>query len=765
MSLLSIHFFKKFRLKYWLLALLVFLITIGFCGLVSKSMKTADSSPIPIAVVAALSGEQAEVIAGEEMVHGVQMYVDMVNHNGGINGHPLKLLTFDDRADEKVAKQRAPEIAESPAVVLLGHRSSAPSEAGAKVYGAAHLPAITGTANTDTVTLNNPYYFRNTYTRSALNTILGVYTNLVLKLNTATVIQYEKYGEKLAQEFETAFTKSGGTIKDKLTIDPNPQRSDQSIQAIVDQLTADSNPGLVYFSLRDEAKAEKLLVALKQRGLKLSIMLSQPLSREDFAKRFDSYPEERQQPGFFTDGIYATAPLLFDSAGVDAQEFADTYQNRYGKMPSYVGTKYYEAAILAVEAIRNADLQATANSRDSDRERIYAALKQINRPQVAIRGLTGPLYFNAAWSSDQPPRVAQFHDRRLLSAPQQFTPLTNAEQVDLPRELQAENLVQAGDQYYWRQRVVYTGIDVNKLSRIDQSKSSFTINFNVWFRYSGDDEPLAIQFPDALTNSLNPTAPIFDPKTPLKARSVEGLNYRLFQVAGEFKNSFDLRDYPFDAQKMTVRFLNSRLSSDRLIYVIDTLGLKLPRTNLDQQKRAFSGLQLWQFKDMQYAQDALRTTSTQGDPALFESNVQTDYPGLSLAMRFQRHTLIFLIKNLLPLGLLTLVAYSTLYFSYSLSVPRILATCSVLLSGIVLLLSINNQLPEVGYTIALEYVFYIFFFLCVFSIVITTLGEKLEKAGRKGAVQRLNLFARVFFPIVVLLCVAAFGTNYSQSLM
>ena len=266
-------------------------------------MKTADSSPIPIAVVAALSGEQAEVIAGEETVHAVQLYLDTVNQKGGINGHPLKLLTFDDRADEKVAEQQAPKIVQSPAVVLLGHRSSASSEAGAKVYGAAHLPAITGTANTDTLTLNNPYYFRSIYTRSTLNRILGVYTNLVLKLNTATLIQYEKYGEKQAQEFEAAFTKSGGTIKRKLTIDPNSQGIDQSIQAIVDQFTADPNPGLVYLSMRDEEKAEKLLVALKRRGLKLSIVLIHRLSTEGFAKRFERYPEEQQQPGFFTDGV------------------------------------------------------------------------------------------------------------------------------------------------------------------------------------------------------------------------------------------------------------------------------------------------------------------------------------------------------------------------------------------------------------------------------------------------------------------------------
>jgi hypothetical protein len=51
------------------------------------------------------------------------------------------------------------------------------------------------------------------------------------------------------------------------------------------------------------------------------------------------------------------------------------------------------------------------------------------------------------------------------------------------------------------------------------------------------------------------------------------------------------------------------------------------------------------------------------------------------------------------------------------------------------------------------------------SIVITTIGEKLDKSGRKKAVQRLNLFARVFFPIVVLVTVTVFGTTYSNSLI
>ena len=83
-------------------------------------------------------------------------------------------------------------------------------------------------------------------------------------------------------------------------------------------------------------------------------------------------------------------------------------------------------------------------------------------------------------------------------------------------------------------------------------------------------------------------------------------------------------------------------------------------------------------------------------------------------------------------------------------VPRIMGPASVLLSGIVLLLSLNNQLPEIGYTVAIEYVFYVYFFLCLFPIIITPIGDRLEKAGKKVALRRLNLSVRIIFPLVVL---------------
>ena len=759
---------SRFRTHRFARYAAIALATLLLSGLIATiwrhSFQSSDANAIHLAIAAPISSDRDA--AAKEMVQSVQLYLDSVNAAGGIDGHPLKTLVFDDKGDPNTARQIPQQVDKSSAVVVLGHLNSVTAVEAAPIYNALRIPAITGTASEDYITQANPCYFRTIFNNSVQGSVVALYIQKALNFKTASIIYSDdRLGQTMNQAFETTF-KREGTLEHSWKFDPKGHNMPAEVNRVVNELAADSGSGMVFLAM-DIVPAKDFIVAMRRRSLKMPLFGSQSLVRETSAKLFEPYEEEKRQPGYFLNGIYLPSPLIFDSAGVDAQEFASRYQKAYGNLPSYVGAAYYDVARVAVRAIQEAKIQNTPASQQQDRKKVRDRLEAIDSRSVGVKGLNGPIYFDATHDNTPPVRIQQYVGQRLISAPVQFSPIADLAGVDLARELKTGDILRLNynlkDQYFWRQRVAYTGIDVNKLSRIDQNKSSFTANFNVWLRYSGDDAPLAIQFPDAVTNILNPSAPIFDPKKSIKARSLNGLNYRLFQVSGEFKNSLDLRDYPFDAQKMTVRFLNPSLSSDRLIYVIDTLGLNLPRTDLEQQQRAFAGLQLWKFKDIQYAQDSIRSTSTQGDPTRFASEVQTDYPGFSIIMGFQRHTLIFLIKNLLPLGLLTLVAYSTLYFSYSLSVPRILATCSVLLSGIVLLLSINNQLPEIGYTIALEYTFYVFFFLCVFSIVITTIGEKLEKAGRKEAVRRLNLFARVFFPLVVVMSVAVFGVIYSHS--
>jgi hypothetical protein len=90
-------------------------------------------------------------------------------------------------------------------------------------------------------------------------------------------------------------------------------------------------------------------------------------------------------------------------------------------------------------------------------------------------------------------------------------------------------------------------------------------------------------------DTLNPNAPTFD-STAHQTANPDGLNYRLFQMSQNSKNSLDLRTTRQILRKWQPA-INTSLLSDRPICVIDTLGVKVAsKTDLDQQKRAFSGL-------------------------------------------------------------------------------------------------------------------------------------------------------------------------------
>jgi branched-chain amino acid transport system substrate-binding protein len=746
--------------RFWTIALITLFSVISLGGLFPQGLR-AEGGAIAIAVAAPLSGDGAS--GGQEIVDSIKLYIDATNREGGINGRPLKLNIYDDKGNADGATQVANDIAKSDALVVLGHRSSDASIAAGSIYQDKKLPAITGTANSPKVTSDRPYYFRMIYTNPALAKTLSIYAQQVLQIKTASVIYDKASKNELAQSevIKSAFeANDNGKIQKIWAIDSDPNNRKASVQQIVNEIAAEPEAGILFLTLSKEEVAEDFLVALKQKGLKNSILGEQALGRESFAKRFEKYDEEKKNAGFFTDGMYVPLPILFDSAGADAQDFLTSYQKAYSKTPSYLGAKFYEVAIAAVDAIRKANPKGT--NLEGDREQVRDALSKLNNRKVGIRGLTGLLYFNSDRNSDQPVRLAQFQNQKLISASQQFTPIANPERLNLPKELQSGSIVQSGDQYFWRQRVVYAGMDINKLNRID--KSTFTADFYVWFRYSGSDEPTEIQFPDAVTNSVNPTAPVFDGKAPIKAQVVNGLNYRLYRVRGEFRNAFDFRDYPFDSQKLNLRFDNPTLSTERLVYAIDTVGLKLPRAK-DAERKPFQGLQLWNFKDITYFQDSSRSTSTQGDPDLVQSNAQIEYPGLSIRMTFQRKTLVFLSKNVLPLILLSLLTYCCLFFPYTMFVPRTMAPASALLSGIVLLLSFNNQLPEVGYTVAMEYVFYVYFCLCLLPILVTVIGTKLDKDGHKKAFKYLNIASWIVYPLILIITISTFAITYSDRLV
>lgn len=743
---------RRRRRRRFLLAAFVLALVLLACAVpMARRMLKRPPDPIPIAIVMPLSGPQGR--EGEMMVNAVQLYFDEVNRRGGVQGRPLTVLAFDDEGKPAVAAARAKEVAAGPAVAVIGHFSSSTSVPAGPVYKEARLPAITATANTDLLTVGNPYYFRLTFDTAAQGSALAAYAMKVLGINKASVLfSNEDYGRSLLASFEDAYPEEKGTLRYKWAWNPAATPAEQAV--LMRQVANDvayGDAGVVILAISPYTAAKDAVCLLRRNGAD-PILLGGSALGNQFSEFFRDEPEEKSEPGFFTNNLYCASPIIFDSASDRGLAFIDLYEKAYGQRPASRAAKHYEAAQLIAEALQRAGVALTAQSRDEDRQKIRDWLATQRSSDNALQGLTGPLYFDEDQTLPQPVRIGRFVEGRFVSAPIQLQAIPNPALIDLDRELAAGHVIRIDQRFYWFQRVVYTGIDVNQVGRVDPSKGTFSADFYLWFRYAGDDQVLEVDL-----NAATEKSP-YDPKTPLLAKEIDGLKYRLYRVKGEFKSTFDFHDYPFDEQSLMLRLANPHLTREQAIYAIDTFGLRLPRPHGGVSE--LRPLANWNFTAIRYIPDTLRSTSTRGHPGAFHGEFETEFSGFDVAIGVQRKALVFVVKTLLPLLLLVLVVYTTLHFPVSLTKERLTIAISAMLASAVLLTAINLQLTDVGYTTAIEYGFYAFFTLCLCCVITGLTVERLHASKRHASAARFDVFARIAYVLVMLGVFAGYVAKY-----
>jgi branched-chain amino acid transport system substrate-binding protein len=740
------------------LPILVFVVV--FLGVSSCVLSSQARTPLKLAMVTTATSStpsQEEAREGLESLRSVQLYIQTVNQAGGVNGHPLQLQIFDDKYNPKTARQVAQQIVDSPSLLVLGPVYSRMVPHDPPIYKDA-IPLLTGTVSADRLTRENSSAFRLRTNITSQGNMSATYARQILGSSTATIVYTNDpdYGRPTAEAFKKPFAEQGGKISPQdlpLPLNFTPSELD----ALVSTLAHDPNPGIIYVAAL-EGPTRDVIVALRRHGIKAPIFCTTASGHNYFAKYFAShlndYPEERQQPGYFTDGVYAPAPVIFDSAPDQAQTFATQYRDMYGEEPGWFGAMFYESAQVAVAALEAANVQGTPASLKSDRERIANRLAAMNSPQTSVEGINGPVYFDRDHNAVLPLRFGQFLHRRLRSRPIQLVPVSNPTSLDLPKLEKEGEVIRADNQYCWKQRVVYTGIELNKISSINMTTSTFTADFYLWILYSGSDDTTDITFINA-SSSVS-----FDPKSPLESKTIDDLQYRLYHITGDFKANYDLHQYPFDQQRLNIGFQNKLVTNDHLVYVIDSLGLRLRDDNTLDPKvgiAASQPLSSWTYLLTRYASNTFTSHSTLGDPRNFGQRTETNYSGLQVTMTLQRKSLAYLTSHLVPLVLLFILVYASLFLPLKRLGDRLALTVTALLAGAVLLLSVNGELPDIGYVVSLYHIYYAFFFLCLICIIIPMFMEWLDERnpqpegfdGQSPSVARINIALHITYLSVV----------------
>lgn len=720
----------------------------------------SSKPPITLAATLTLSGPNAAQAMEER--NGLQLSIDAVNRAGGIDGRRITLQIYDDRDDPATAVQVAHQVAASRALFVFGNYYSNVALAPGAVYKQAGLPAITTGVSNNLLTIGNPYYFRLRSTISTQASTIATYVRQILGTGQATIVHASDtaYGVPQATTFAQTFNQAGGHIVRSLSLDTSPATLQEAASRVAAQVKQLPHPGIIFLAML-EAPMRVTVVALRRAGVTAPIITTDIAGSPEFATGFAGYPEEQRDPGYFTANLYTASPLIYDSAPDAAQTFATAYQAAYGTVPGWQGAMEYAAAQVVVAALQSAPIQDTPASVDRDRQAIHDALAAMDSPENGVYTINGLVYFPSNHNSIVPIRFGQYHQRRLISLPMQLAPIENPALVDLAAARRAGNTLRLGGQDYWKQRVVYAGLNINKISQVNVTSGTFSADFYFWLRYSGSDDATNIVFTNATSDVT------FDPASSLNAETIDGLHYRLYHVTGDFKASYDYHDYPFDRQNLTISFQNTTLTRDHLTYVIDILGLRLRADDTPDPAvaaAAFGSLASWSYRSMRYTSDTFTSDSTFGKPALFVGLTETAYSGLQVTMTIQRNSRAFLVNHVLPLLLLFLIVYATLHCPPSLLKERLTIPVTALLAGAVLLTAINSALPDIGYAVAAAYAFYIFFLLCLIAIVTAVIDDLLIGLKRVDIALRVDLVVRIIYIIIIIAMIffywQDFGTRF-----
>ncbi len=610
---------------------------------------------------------------------------------------------------------------------MLGHFLSALCIAAGPGYEAAHIPALTTQALADNVTKGNPWYFRGQTPNSQQARWLAPYIREVLlprsglfsgAVNVDLVTSNDAFGTSFATSFVAAM---GEQIPKSLTFNPDPQGLATAVQTTADALAKEAEPRIIVIDASVDVSAV-LVKAIRRRGIR-SMLIVGGAGSDTYLLNFANEPEER--------GWRASSPTISTPrrrwCSIRSGHWASSSAEHAGGGDRTAAELRFSAGAndamrLMVEALRRAHIANTPQSKAEDREKLRAALLSIDSPEHSVPGLDGPLYFDANRDMPRALRFGYYDRGRLVSTPLQLVEVRHPEFIDLAKE------ADIGQRHkHWPELLLGTARGLHRHRRRSPEQyrcegrhlQCRSLRLATLWRQQCRSHAYRVPRPDRQLRSRETVGTRRRGRPELPAVS------RCRQFQSRFRPArFPVR-HPGAGRAFPEPFAAARAGClrHRLSF---GLHLHRPDTTPIAQRPAYADLQLWHPTDLRYFLHSFSISSTLGRPAVFDNDTRNEYGGFDLAIVVHRDVFAFMVKTLVPLFLLMLVVLATLFFPVSLTKERTTIPVTGILTSAVLLISISNQLPSLGYTIALEYMFYVFFALCLMAMCSGFLSEILR---------------------------------------
>ncbi|WP_375770932.1 ABC transporter substrate-binding protein [Archangium gephyra] len=316
----------------------------------STGAPPANTDTILLGQVGSLTGSEATF--GVSARNGIAMAIAEANAAGGVKGKQLEVRVYDSQGKPEEAAQAATRlITQDKVAVILGEAASTNSMAMADKAQAAGVPMITPSSTNPAVTRKGDYIFRVCFIDPFQGYVMAKFARDHLKLNRVAVLQDNKsaYSVGLTDVFSRKFSEMGGN----LVGNESYSKGDTDFRA---QLTA-------LKQLKPEAifvpgyYTDVGIIARQARELGLMV----PLLGGDGWESDKLF----ELGGTALDGSYYSNHYSVDNPDAKVQEFIKKYKAAHGAVPDSVAALAYDAAWLAIDAMKRAPDLSGAAIRDA----------------------------------------------------------------------------------------------------------------------------------------------------------------------------------------------------------------------------------------------------------------------------------------------------------------------------------------------------------------------------------------------------------------
>lgn len=221
---------------------------------------------------------------------------------------------------------------------------------------------------------------------------------------------------------------------------------------------------------------------------------------------------------------------------------------------------------------------------------------------------------------------------------------------------------------------------------------------------------------------------------------------------GNFFFNPDFRNYPFDKQKLNIEIEHFLLQKNQLDIVSDTASYqysKMPKDffgiGADLMKNSNISLKIYKSEIL----DGVCTYNCNfGDPDFLP---ESKFSRHTFSVLMRRTVEPYITKVFIPLGIILFLVYFVFFIPANKLDMAAGLTVTSLLSAIAFQFTINSDLPEIGYMIYVDKIFYLTYVLIVLAMgesLLTFYLDLSEDPKKKKMALKIDFYSRILFPLI-----------------